>query len=434
MQLLLIVCLIAGLLFFSAARRRLDTFAVAFFSAALYFMPGIVGYTLTPVTAEHPVKMPVPLDSEAVAIMLLVLVSIPLCATVWDRFDKRRASPQFRIRCTPVSSYVAVSLGVLGFLWAIAETGPALFSPDKRDVIGVVGRGHLLWEMGAAMGAVFAYIYRRRVALSISAILLIIDMWIGFRYAFAMAFIGVAWLALWREDAFRLSSLPRRYLAAVALGGLAIISYQNLKEPVRQGDWTEVSRRLSSPAWYAAGVMTSEPFTTQTVLNEVVRNDFRTGSDHLWSAALHLIVFSPSLGAEEVRFNRLHQAALFPTVDHGLADNIWAQMWSATGWVGLMVFVLIYNLVLAAGAQGLRCRDPALRAGLVLLFAYWCFYIHRNELIVQVGYMKQVVILWSICVMASNLLDCAASVTRGGAASFHGPWLGGKRGRSALKR
>lgn len=412
-QLFLIGCLIAGLFYFAVARRRLDTFTVAFFSAAMYFLPGFVGYTLTPVTPEHPVKTPVALDPEAMAIMLLVLASIPLCAVLWDQFDLRRAGPQFRIRCTPTVSYVALGLGVLGFLWAVAETGPALFSPDKRDVIGIVGRGHLLWEMGAAMGAVFAYSYRQRLVLMASAALLIVDMWIGFRYAFAMAFIGVAWLALWRDGAFRLSSLPRRYLLAILLGGLAIISYQNLKEPVRQGDWTEVSRRLGDPAWYAAGVMTSEPFTTQTVLNEVVRNDFRTSSEHLWSASLHLIVFSPSLGAEGVRFNQLHQAALFPTVDHGLADNIWAQMWSATGWTGLTVFVLIYNLVLAAGAKGLRCADPALRAGLVLLFAYWCFYIHRNELMVQVGYMKQVMILWFSCVVVTNLLDRAAKVTRG---------------------
>jgi hypothetical protein len=412
MQILLILAFVIGFSYFVFARRRLDTFTVAFASAALYFLPGFVGYTLTPTTPERPVKLPVALDPETTGIMLFVLLSMVVSATVWDLVDLRRPAPGWRIRCTGAVSYVAAALGVLGLLWTIGETGPALFSSDKGVVIEVVSRGHLLWEVGAALAVIFAYAFRQWWLLTLGMVLLLVDLWIGFRYAFAMAFISLAWLAMLRAKPFRIGSLPRRYFAAVLLGGLAIVSYQNLKEPLRQGDWSEVSRRLSSPVWYAAGVMTSEPFTTQTVLNEIVRRDFRTDTDHLWSASHHLIVFSPSLGAEAVRFNDLQQSALFPHVDHGLANNIWGQMWSATGWTGLVIFVVIYNLVLAAGARIVRCEDPITRGGAILLFAYWCFYIHRNELLVQVGYMKQVFLAWVACVVVAMLLVNATVVTR----------------------
>lgn len=412
MQWLLVACFLLGLGQFVLFRRRLDTFTVAFFSAAIYFLPGLVGYTLTPVTPESPIKLPIEMEPEAIGIMLLVMASIMVGALLWDRVDLRRAPPSWRIQCTGTAAYVAAVLGALGLLWAVVETGPLLFSPDKSEVITVVSRGHLLWEMGAATGAIFAYAFGKRFVLLFCLGLLALDMWIGFRYAFAMTFIAIAWMAIWRDRPYRLIDLRKGYLLVILMGGLAIISYQNLKEPVRQGDWGEVAERVSNPLWYGKGIMTSEPFTTQTVLNEIVRNDFRTNTDHLWSAALHLIVFSPLLGAQVVRFNELQQPALFPTVDHGLADNIWGQMWSALGWPGLVAFVIIYNLILAAGARSFRSGDPAVRAGIALLFAYWCFYIHRNELMVQVGYTKQVILLWLACVVVGGLLDGAAARAR----------------------
>jgi hypothetical protein len=412
MQLFLVVTFFLGCIYFVGTKRRLDTFTIAFFSCGLYFLPGLVGYTLTPVTPEHPFKTPVELVPEAIAIMLLVMGSVLVSAIIWDRFDLRRSEPSWRMQGTPLMAHAALAIGVIGFVWAILETGPTLFSPDKRDVITAVSRGHLVWEMGASIGAVFAYQYRRRWIFIGCIFLLIVDAWIGFRYAFAMTFIALAWLALVRNHAFRLSATPKKYLFSVLLGGLAIISYQNLKEPIRLNDWSEVGRRLSNPLWYAGGIMTSEPFTTQTVLNEIVRNDFRTSTDHLWIASMHFIVFSPLLGAEEVRFNELHQAALFPTVDHGLADNIWGQFWSATGWAGLTVFVVIFNVFLAIGARAIRCRDPTLRSLVALLFAYWAFYIHRNELQVEVGYLKQILLVWMACVISAVLIDNFARMTR----------------------
>jgi hypothetical protein len=412
MQTLLIITFFSGCAYFLGARRMLDAFTVAFFSSGLYFLPGLIGYTLTPATPEQPFKMPVELAPEATAIMLFVMASILVSAIIWDQFDLRRGPPRWRIDVTPLMAYAALSIGVLGFFWAILETGLTLFNANKVEVITAVGRGHLVWEMGAALGAVTAFAFQRWWVFWASIALLLVDAWVGFRYALSMTFIGIVWLALFREQRFRLSATPKKYLLAVLFGGLAIISYQNLKEPIRQSDWAEVGRRLSSPLWYANGVMTSEPFTTQTVLNEIVRNDFRTGTDHLWATSMHLIMFSPQLGAEDVRFNELYQATLFPTVDHGLADNIWGQWWSATGWTGLTVFVFFYNVMLAAGSKALRCRDPAIRSLVVLSFAYWSFYIHRNELQVQAGFQKQVILVWLVCVLAAVLLDHFARAAR----------------------
>jgi len=264
-----------------------------------------------------------------------------------------------------------------------------------------------MWQMGASLATVLAFKYRQHFVLLAGAVLLVLDMWIGFRYAFAISLVTTLWMWLHRAQPYRLASVRLHYLAVVLLGALLIMSYQNLKEPVRTGDWTEVGHRLSNPLWYINGILTSEPFTTQTVMNEIVRRDFRTGTEHLWVATQHLILFSPSLDAESVRFSEIYQPALFPIVDHPLANNIWAQMWSAGGWPLLIVFLGVFVTVLAAGSWLIRSPDPGVQVGALLFFAFWAFYIHRNELLVQVGIEKQVALVWGLCTVGGILIDRA---------------------------
>jgi len=51
---------------------------------------------------------------------------------------------------------------------------------------------------------------------------------------------------------------------------------------------------------------------------------------------------------------------------------------------------------------------------IALWFAYWGFYIHRNELQVEIGYMKQVFLVWLFCVVGAILIQNLARVTRPG--------------------
>lgn len=422
MQVLLIIVFVAGFAYFTGKRRRIDAFTVAFFSAALYFLPGMVGYTLSPVTPASPIKLPMAMVSEATAIMAAVMGAILLGGALWDAHQAgARTTRHWRLEDTSLAADVALLVGILGVAIAWVETGGAVFNPDKRVVIAVVGRGHLVWEMGAILAAALAVAHGKRIVLIGAFALLLLDMYVGFRFAFACAFIACAWMRMDAGKPLRLRELSPRTVVLVVLGGLAIISYQNLKEPIRQGEWAEVGARLSNPVWYFAGIMTSEPFTTQTVLNEVVRRDFRTDTDHLTSASQHLIVFAPALGAEAARFNDQYQPALFPSVDHGLANNIWAQFWSAGGWPLLLVFVGVYVLLLAAGSRAMQATDPSLRALWAVFFAFWCFYIHRNELLTQVGLQKQVLLTWALCIVAAIVLAAVIKQLEHVERTRHGP-------------
>lgn len=404
MQVLLIIVVILGCGYFLGVHRRLDAFTVAFFSAVVYFLPGLVGYTLSPVSPRTPVKVPVTLEPEAIAIMVAVTAAILLGGCIWTAFERQATAPGWVLEDARLAPAVAAVLGILGVLLTAAESGSAAFTADKSVVVEAVGRGHLLWQMGAALAVVLGFTLRQRGIAVIGWLLLAGDLVIGFRYAFAATFIAVALLWLGTGGPQRLGKIRGRHWAAILLGGLFVISYQNLKEPLRAGDWPEIGERLSNPLWYGAGILTSEPFTTQTVLNEIVRADFRTGPEHLLGAGSHLILFSADLGGEPERFNEQYQPALFPLVDHGLANNIWAQMWSAGDWLLLGIWCVVFVTGLAALSALLRVMDPMVRGYAALATAYFAFYAHRNELLGIVGIQKQLLLVWLACVIAAILL------------------------------
>lgn len=408
MQVLYIVIALAGGGYLLAVRRRPDAFTVAFFSAVIYFLPAIAGYTLSPTSPRSPVKLPVAIEPEAMLIMAAVTGIIVLATLAWDRLDGARSAPAWVLEDSGLGAWIALALATVGVAGTFLESGGAAFTADKREVIELVGRGHLLWQMGATLGTVLAYVRRQRLAALVGWALLALDMWIGFRYAFATTFIAIGLLWLSRSGPVRLGAIRLRYVAVILAGGLFLISFQNLKEPLRAGDWAEIQERLGNPLWYVNGILTSEPFTTQTVLNEIVRNDFHTGSEHLVAASYHLILFAPALGEDAVRFNKVYQPALFPLVDHGLANNIWAQMWSAGGWPLLLAFTLVFVVVLGVWSRLLRSPDPAVRSYAAIAAAYWAFYLHRNELMGVVGSQKQLLLVTIACIALAILLSRVA--------------------------
>jgi len=93
----------------------------------------------------------------------------------------------------------------------------------------------------------------------------------------------------------------------------------------------------------------------------------------------------------------------------GMANNIWAEAYSSGGWLFMAAFAALFAGTLGLGSYLLRCRDPVLRAGIALLFTTWAFYIHRNDLHVQLGLEKRIVLLLALCMLASMILAPLAS-------------------------
>ena len=164
MQWLLIAVVLSGVGYFVGVRRRLDAFTVAFFSAAIYFLPGMVGYTLSPTSPRSPFKLPVALEPEAIGIMIAITALIVVGGVLWDQVDRQSPAPGWVLEEARLATWVALALGVIGLAFTAVESGGVAFTAEKKaGVMEVVGRGLLLWEMGATLGAVLAFAHRQAV-------------------------------------------------------------------------------------------------------------------------------------------------------------------------------------------------------------------------------------------------------------------------------
>jgi hypothetical protein len=158
--------------------------------------------------------------------------------------------------------------------------------------------------------------------------------------------------------------------------------------------WTQVIEKITNPNFYVEAIKFSEPFAIQTVLNEVMKQDFNVGVNHFVGLFNQLIPFGNKLGASSTTFNSLFQTQLFPGVTYGMGSNIWAEMWSAGGWGLLLIFIVTFNVVLYIGNSLFQKSYGSLRSLLVITLSFWSFYIHRSSLEYTINLNKRIFLLW----------------------------------------
>lgn len=398
MQVLFTVLAISGGLFFLFKRRTFDYFALAFFSALIYFMPGFVG---TAANYVDGVWSSDPLHPEVMWIMIFVLCSIWLSALVAAQ-SPRIWKFQGTLAGESNILSIMVFVSLLAFAGLVASSGASLLNPDKGEVLETLNRWHIVYYVSITLGMPLAFHSRRYRLAALFLVLLLVNLYLGFRSPLAISLIATAVVYLHADGRKRLITSNWKLLMMMLLFGLFMFSFKMIWATARAGLWDQVWNYLQNENVLYFALFQSEPFLVQQTLNQVVVNRFETGFDHVLTSLYQFTLFAPELGAENVTFNGIFQPALFPEVSYGLAANIWAQMWSAGGWPMLVVFTVFFNLILGLGNLTLQARSLVLRAGLAPMFCYWAFYIHRNELSFAFALEKRLLLLlFSVAVIAA---------------------------------
>lgn len=413
MQALFVTVAMVGLFYFLFAKRRFDFFSVAFVSACVYFLPGFFGHVNDFVYEDgETVTVDAALIPETYVVFAVVLVAILLAGMVFDYTAKGRGV-EATLRGAENAAVWAVALALVGFVMSGATIGGTLLSAEKSYLVENLNRWYFLWVIGASLGAVLSFEQRRWGLFSASMILLLADMYIGFRYSFAISIIAV--FTLWLAGKGRQRFMLRSWRIALVIGmfTLFVLVYKRLYVQVKLGSWDSVADRLSSGQIYTSSVTNSEPFITQAILNKVLANHFYVGMEHFFSSVELIVPFSRILGGSATKFNDLFQPALFPQAEAGMANNIWAEMLSSGGWPLFALFVIFFVSLLALGSYLLRVRDPLVAGGGTLVFSYWAFYVHRNDLVFQISVEKQILFLWAVCVLFSMVSYGLANYLKG---------------------
>jgi hypothetical protein len=122
-----------------------------------------------------------------------------------------------------------------------------------------------------------------------------------------------------------------------------------------------------------------------------------------YSVVGQFTLFSGEAGLVFRSFNGYFQPALFPDVEWGMANNIWAQMIAAGGWPLFLAFLAGFVCTLRLAARRMATARATNRCGVALATAYWGFYIHRNDLGYELSELKRVLLVWIVVAIVSSL-------------------------------
>jgi hypothetical protein len=164
-----------------------------------------------------------------------------------------------------------------------------------------------------------------------------------------------------------------------------------------------------SKIYYTAFVTQSEPFVIQATLNEVVRKGFQTDAGYLMGQILSGLPLGASLfgidSSSVTTFNSRAQPVLFPDVGFGMANNPWAQAYAAGGLLMVAAFALGYAAILSGLTLLFRKTEGVLKAGVAVIGVWVGFYFHRNDLFIEVIYLKHVVYIFALALLIALVIN-----------------------------
>lgn len=400
MQIFFYIISILGLTYFLLAKRKFDWFAVAFFSACIYFIPGFFGYTSYLLLIEWTED---PINNEAYGVIILVEIVILFSAIISDSFSKEIIVKKVEQGSTNLLN-VILFLAMTGLLLMFLTTGTALFLADKQAMLDELNRSHILFYTATIIGGTMSFEYKKWKIFTFFCILIVFDLFIGFRMSLTITAISIFTLWLSKQGQRRLLiSAWKPILTGIAVI-LFLFLYKQLAFAIKVTDFDLLKSLLYDKNIYSVMIVNSEPFVAQSILNEITLQDYSVGMGHLKGILYQFSLFAPELGLEAESFNDLFQSALFPEVEYGMANNIWAEMWSAGGWPLLVAFVLFFAVILKLFSIVTTRQNITLRSFLAVMASYWAFYIHRNDISYEIALLKRVLLVMVISFIVSMLI------------------------------
>lgn len=406
MHVAFILLVVIGWGYFGFCKRPFDLLSLAYASATIYFMPGLVGYTNLPIGSGE-TWAETALLPEAYVAFCLVMGAILLAAWLVDRAQPE--SEGLAVWVIDVPSlwvlWAALLMGYLGFAMTLMQQGTALNLP-KEEFMSGLSRWYLLGSECGIMASLLAFALKQWAYFGLALILITFDMYLGFRTSAAITGLGIALLWFREQTPERLFQRHWKAILFSLPAGYSLFFFKQISVLIKVGNWDLLWDYLADPEFYLFAITRSEPFGTQTILNETLRNGFTVGPAHLFQALASVVPFYPVIGGEVTTFNSLFQQRLFPGTDYGMANNIWAQMWSSGAWPLLVVSAIVFASLLAWGARLIKVqKSPVLLAFAIHFWVYWAFYIHRNDLVFQLYIQRRTLSYWGLTILVAMLVQ-----------------------------
>jgi hypothetical protein len=424
---------------FFVYRRKVDPLAVAFGSAIVYFTPGFLGFSEF-LHRGGTGQYLQPIAPTAHVVMCMVILSLGLGAVIADRLPKI-SLPQIRGQRLVPGILLAFALGAAAV--SVWRTGAHYLCTDKDIVLQKMDVWYSYAALTAPLCVVAAVAVRNWIVAALGTLLLLADLYAGFRTGIAISLLSLAMVfENWANGGRRRLVV---YVSAIVAAGFLLIVVKQLISPIKyaasfgcpvesvgpdprsnaENVELVVASLTSSRFYWLAFLSRAEPSVTQAILNEVARTGFSTEAGYLIGQLSAGVPLGESLfgidSRKIVSFDTMFQKKLFPGVAFSMANNPWAQALAAGGLWMVGIFAVAFTSLLVALNVLFRATSGAVRGGVAVTAAWIGFYFHRNDLFVEIVFLKHVVYIFAAALVIAWLASLILREQRPNPLEVDGP-------------
>lgn len=382
-------------------RRRFDLFTLTFLTSTVYFSPAFFGIT-------HDGTLPL-IKNEIVFwqylfyfyyFALLLSFSWLFTATnaslvkIADAKNQSLAAGDIRV-LTGMSQTSGVLAPIL-LLLAWSVMGQALFAADKKIVLENFSIFYALFETVALIYFFTSFICKSKFHIVASSLLIVFDLFIGFRAVGAFALILAFTYSLFLKPSAKNSLI----FGFVLIAGYTVASlYKIITLALKYGEAAGSFLALQNFDSVMESLLVTESFTTQEVFGKTISSNLAVPLEYpLEVIRILLPGVNNMLLGKGLGFNDYYQDKLFPHIPWGLGSNVWAEQYAIWGWAGPLVLTFILFLLLFYLNGRIfkwYSRGQVYYLSITLFtVAPFYFYIHRNDFLFQLNITRNYLVVW----------------------------------------
>lgn len=383
--------------YFVCKKRKFDFFTISYLSSLIYFSPAFfrrVSYR------SNFIRISDKMIDEVYYVYFIVLFLITFFAFIYDNTNKKFVNKEINKHYS--LGVVSIFSSIILLILLIVSQGSNLLNPDKGELMSELGVLMNLFIYSSLFSSIISSLNGQKKIFFISILLQLVILLIGFRFPLV---ISLACIVLAKISLFKRIRLIK-YKKSIFFGFLFFILVLIIKvfiSGIKQGDLVLIISLLNNPDYLMEAIIYAEPFETQSILNEVIRTNFKVPLSHLDQFLAFFIFESSTLGIEIKSFNSYFQHLLFPGVRSGMASNIWAQFFAIGSYFGVTLFAIFYNLIVILLNNLLTTKSVIIKSTILIIGIFWCFYLQRNDLSYIFSTQKKIVLFGLILMLLTKL-------------------------------
>ena len=376
-------------------RNKVDFILVFFLSSLMYHWQVIYGQVWVP-----PYTFPV--NVEAIYIVLIVMMVLQFFAIINDILVKNIPNIEYRVAKDREQYSIVIILICISWAataYSLAMAGDKILLGKGEYLAAERLRYNFITYYPAAMALVYGTVARRKNIILLSLIPLLVYLVIGYRAVFVTAIVGVLAVHFYGQKLFSKKIIKLGIFVILLFTFFVLYKFSYVAIKAGEFDFfahiIQKDSRFNNLGEFILYAMFSTEFG-QVSSNLVLSSAKDLSQSYNFSDAFFgsITLLNNIIGYNEdmTRFSRVLRIEANPGFSYGLGSTFWGEMYQAGSYVGVLLMATIIIGLLTF--FNISFRSDKERFPLYLYFvAFLSFYVHRNDYVLVVGNLKNIIFL-----------------------------------------